>query len=191
MLDIGMPELLIVALIAIIVIGPKDLPRALRTVMQGVKKARNIAREFQSGVDEMVREADLDDLKQELNKATNGDLKKTLTDAVDPGGDLAKEMDMKDVEKELDVIVKKANEETKKDVIENTNLDSASTDGPELLNATETKVSDSKTETKVSDSKTETKVSDSKTETKVSGSKTETEVSDTKSNTKADIAKDS
>ncbi len=182
MLDIGMPELLIVALIAIIVIGPKDLPRALRTVMQGVKKARNIAREFQSGVDEMVREADLDDLKQELNKATNGDLKKTLTDAVDPGGDLAKEMDMKDVEKELDVIVKKANEETKKDVIENTNLDSASTDGPELLNATETKVSDSKTETKVSDSKTETKVS---------GSKTETEVSDTKSNTKADIAKDS
>ncbi|MBT4890288.1 MAG: twin-arginine translocase subunit TatB [Rhodospirillales bacterium] len=108
MLDIGWQELMVVAILAIIVIGPKDLPRALRTVMQGIRKVRGIAKEFQSGVDDMVKEADLDDLRQELNKVADGDIKKTITDAVDPNGDLSKEMDMSDVQKDMDKIAKDA-----------------------------------------------------------------------------------
>jgi len=111
MLDIGWQELFIVGILAILVIGPKDLPRALRTVMNAIKKLRGISREFQSGVDEMVREADLDDLKKELNKVKDGDLKKRLSDAVDPDGDLKKELDMKDVQQDLDKIAKDATKE--------------------------------------------------------------------------------
>ncbi len=60
-----------VALVAILVIGPKDLPRALKTAGQWVSKVRGIAREFQSGIDSLVREADLEDLKKEAETFTN------------------------------------------------------------------------------------------------------------------------
>ena len=106
MLDIGWQELMVVAILAIIVIGPKDLPRALRTVMKGIRKVRGVAKEFQSGVDEMVREADLDDLRQELTKVADGDIQKTIVDSIDPDGDLTKEMDMSKVQEEMDKIAK-------------------------------------------------------------------------------------
>ncbi|MBL6933181.1 MAG: twin-arginine translocase subunit TatB, partial [Rhodospirillales bacterium] len=60
MFDIGWQELFIVAALGLIVVGPKDLPRALRTVMGLVRKGRLLARDFQDGLDEVVREADLD-----------------------------------------------------------------------------------------------------------------------------------
>jgi sec-independent protein translocase protein TatB len=144
MLDIGWQEIFIVGVIAIIVIGPKDLPRALRTVMKGVKKARGIAKEFQGGVDEMVREADLDDLKKELNKATDGDIKKTLTDAIDPDGDLVKEMDMTDVKNEFDSIAKEANKDAiveKPEIIDETpeKIDDLPSSEPEISETTDNK----------------------------------------------------
>lgn len=88
MFDIGWQELFIVALLALIVVGPKDLPQAIRTISTWVRKARMMARDFQSGVNEMVREAELDDIKDSLTKP--GDLKKTMTDMVDPDGELSK-----------------------------------------------------------------------------------------------------
>lgn len=88
MFDIGWQELFIIAVAAIVVVGPKDLPRALKAVTTAVRKVRVLAREFQSGVDEMVRESELDDLKQEMNAAVGGDLRKSIEDAVDPTGEL-------------------------------------------------------------------------------------------------------
>ncbi|MHC8509296.1 MAG: Sec-independent protein translocase protein TatB [Rhodospirillales bacterium] len=88
MFDIGWQELSIIAVAAIVVVGPKDLPRALKAVTTAVRKVRVLAREFQSGVDEMVRESELDDLKQEMNAAVGGDLRKSIEDAVDPTGEL-------------------------------------------------------------------------------------------------------
>lgn len=109
MLDIGWQELFIIAVFAIIVIGPKDLPRALKTVMKYVRKARGLAREFQSGVDEMVREADLDDLKKEVKTLTDPkDLESTIKESIDPDGDLSKDMDMSDVQRDLDQTAKEA-----------------------------------------------------------------------------------
>ena len=64
MFDVAPTELLLVAIVALVVIGPKDLPRALRTVGQWVGKARGVARQFRSGFDEMVREADLADMEK-------------------------------------------------------------------------------------------------------------------------------
>ena len=56
MFDIAWSELGVIAVVALIVIGPKDLPKVLRTIGQWTAKARSMAREFQSGIDDMVRE---------------------------------------------------------------------------------------------------------------------------------------
>ncbi len=65
MFDIAPTELLVVAIVALVVIGPKDLPKALRFIGNWVGKARRMAAHFRAGVDNMVREAELEDLKKQ------------------------------------------------------------------------------------------------------------------------------
>ncbi len=64
MFDVAPTEFMLVALIALLVIGPKELPRLLRTVGQWVGKARGVARQFRSGFDDMVRETELADMEK-------------------------------------------------------------------------------------------------------------------------------
>ena len=64
MFDIGSTELLLIAIVAIVVIGPKDLPRALYKLGQVVGKARDMARHFRTGVDAMIREAEMEELEK-------------------------------------------------------------------------------------------------------------------------------
>lgn len=64
MFDIGSTELLLIVIIAVIVIGPKDLPRALYKVGQVLGKARGMARHFRTGVDAMVREVEMEELEK-------------------------------------------------------------------------------------------------------------------------------
>lgn len=92
MFDIGWQELFVIAVLALIVVGPKDLPKAIRTITTWVRKARMMARDFQSGVNEMVREAELDDIKDQLTKPH--DLKKAFTDTVDPDGAMSKGLNL-------------------------------------------------------------------------------------------------
>lgn len=66
MLDIGWSELLLIAVVAIVVIGPKDLPDALRAVGRTVTKLRRMAGEFQGQFNEALREADLQDVRKDL-----------------------------------------------------------------------------------------------------------------------------
>ena len=66
MFDLGWPELMLIMVVALIVIGPKELPNAIRTVMGVVRKVRSAAREFQSGIDDLARESGLDDMKRDL-----------------------------------------------------------------------------------------------------------------------------
>jgi sec-independent protein translocase protein TatB len=63
MFDIAPTEFLLVAVIALLVIGPKDLPKAMRFVGQWVGRARGVARQFRSGFDSMVREAELAEME--------------------------------------------------------------------------------------------------------------------------------
>lgn len=70
MFDIGWSELLVIAIVALVVIGPKDLPHAFRTAGQWVAKARTLAREFQSHIDELMRESQIDDMKREFSDLT-------------------------------------------------------------------------------------------------------------------------
>tara|TARA_R110000782_G_scaffold167129_5_gene259177 strand:+ start:29729 stop:30124 length:396 start_codon:yes stop_codon:yes gene_type:complete len=64
MFDIGSTELLMIVIVAVVVIGPKDLPRALYKVGQMLGKARAMSRHFRSGIDAMMREAEMEELEK-------------------------------------------------------------------------------------------------------------------------------
>ena len=70
MLDFNISEMAVVAVVALLVIGPKDLPKALRVLGYWVGKARGVARQFRAGFDEMVREAELAEMEKKW-KAEN------------------------------------------------------------------------------------------------------------------------
>ncbi|MGZ0188146.1 MAG: Sec-independent protein translocase protein TatB [Alphaproteobacteria bacterium] len=66
MLDIGWSEFLIIGLVALVVIGPRELPGALRTAGRYVARARSLARDFRDGLDDIARENDLDDIGRSM-----------------------------------------------------------------------------------------------------------------------------
>jgi len=68
MFEVGWSELLVIALVAIVVIGPKDLPRVMRVVGQWSGKVKRMAREFQGQFNEALREAELDGVKESLDE---------------------------------------------------------------------------------------------------------------------------
>jgi len=66
MLDFGWSQMLLIAAVALIVLGPKELPKVIKSVTEWAGKARGLAREFRSSVDEMMRETELKNLKEEF-----------------------------------------------------------------------------------------------------------------------------
>jgi sec-independent protein translocase protein TatB len=92
LLDMGWSELMLIGIVALVVIGPKDLPKALRVAGFWVRKARTLSREFQSSVEQMVREAELDEVREQLKKASEVDIDKEFRQAVDPTGSLAESL---------------------------------------------------------------------------------------------------
>jgi sec-independent protein translocase protein TatB len=72
MFDFAWSEIIVIGAVALVVIGPKDLPRALRTAGVMVRRARTLAREFQNSVEEMVRESELEDVRKSVREATTG-----------------------------------------------------------------------------------------------------------------------
>ena len=92
MFDIGWSEMAIIAFVALIVIGPKDLPKTMKTVAHWMRKARSLTREFQSGIDDIVREAELEDARKALDATRGGNLKRTLSNAIDPDDEVGKEV---------------------------------------------------------------------------------------------------
>lgn len=102
MFDIGWQELFVVAVLALIVIGPKDLPRALKTVTGVIRKMKGMAREFQSGMDDIVRESELMDMKKQIEAETGGDLRKEIENSIDPDGAISKDLqDLGDIENDM------------------------------------------------------------------------------------------
>jgi sec-independent protein translocase protein TatB len=72
MLDIGWGELIVIGIVALIAIGPKELPAALRTLGQWTTKIRRMASEFQNQFHEAMREAEMADLKKQVDSLTSG-----------------------------------------------------------------------------------------------------------------------
>lgn len=79
MFGIDSPELLVIAVVALVVIGPKELPNMLRSWGKWMSQMRGMASEFRGHVDEMVRQSELDEVKKQLESAPGLDLQ-----ALDP-----------------------------------------------------------------------------------------------------------
>ncbi len=88
MFDFAWSEIALIAAVALIAIGPKDMPAAIRGVTDMIKKARRMAGEFQTHVDEMVRDANLDEVRSHINDIRNFDINGQIERAVDPDGSL-------------------------------------------------------------------------------------------------------
>ena len=84
MLDVGWTEILVIAIVLIIVVGPKDLPQMLRTFGRMVAKMRSMAGDFRQQFDEALREADLDDVRKTIGEAQKLNPLNTIRDAVNP-----------------------------------------------------------------------------------------------------------
>lgn len=87
MFDLGWGEMAMIALVAIIVLGPKELPHALKTLGRAIRKVREVSREFQGHVDEMVREAELEDVRKQLEDVKGKGITRALQEQVDPKGE--------------------------------------------------------------------------------------------------------
>ena len=92
MFDLAWSEIALIAVVAVVVIGPKDLPDAVRGVARGIQKLRRMAGEFQGHLDEVVREAKLEDVRDQIRDIRNFDLKSTIERAVDEDGSLTRTM---------------------------------------------------------------------------------------------------
>jgi sec-independent protein translocase protein TatB len=96
MFDIGGWEFLIIVVVAILIIGPKDLPGMIRSVAGWVRRARELASEFQSGIDDLAQEVELEKISEEfrhevgLEGANNiGDkIREEIGQSIDPSGEL-------------------------------------------------------------------------------------------------------
>ncbi len=101
MFDIGWSEMAVIALVALLLFGPKELPNALRTGAKWLKQGRKLAREFQNSVDQLVREAELEDAKKLVTAAKQGRLGNEIGKAIDPEGEIKKAVDADAVKREL------------------------------------------------------------------------------------------
>lgn len=99
--DIGATELLVIAAVALIVVGPKDLPILLRKLGQWVAKMRGMANEFRASFDEMARQSELDDLRKEVEAMRSGAYLNPLAQVADDVRDANAEQVFADIEASL------------------------------------------------------------------------------------------
>ncbi len=86
MFDFAWSEIGLIGVVALIAIGPKDMPAAIKAVTGIIKKARRMAGEFQTHVDEMMREVDLQEVRNQINEIRNFDIKGEIEKAIDEDG---------------------------------------------------------------------------------------------------------
>jgi sec-independent protein translocase protein TatB len=104
MFDFAWSEMALIAAVALVVLGPKELPHLLRAAGKWIAKARELARDFQAQVDDMVREAELDDVKkqveqvgQQIEEVARTDVAAEIEKAVDPKGEVAEQLQLPDL----------------------------------------------------------------------------------------------
>ncbi|WP_158742353.1 Sec-independent protein translocase protein TatB [Acidisphaera sp. L21] len=88
MFDFAWSEIALVGVVALVLIGPKDMPIALKAITGMVKKARRMAAEFQTHVDDMVRDADLTEVRDQFRQIRSLDIRGTIARAVDSDGSI-------------------------------------------------------------------------------------------------------
>ena len=99
--DIGGTELLVIAAVALIVVGPKDLPALLRKLGQFVGKMRGMASEFRASFDEMARQSELDELRREVQAMRAGQFSNPVQSAADSARDAGVDQVFADIDASL------------------------------------------------------------------------------------------
>ncbi|GBR69937.1 Sec-independent protein translocase protein TatB [Gluconobacter kanchanaburiensis] len=94
MFDFSFSEIALFVMVAMVFIRPKDLPVAIRTLSNGLKAMRRMASEFQSHVDEMVREADLSEARDQFRDLKNFNLRDRVTKAIDGDNTIRRSLDL-------------------------------------------------------------------------------------------------
>ena len=92
MFDLAWSEIAVIGLVAVLVLGPKELPQAMRTMARMMRKMRSLTSELQGHINEVVREAELDEVRQSIQKLSTANLAAEVTKAVDPTGELTAEL---------------------------------------------------------------------------------------------------
>lgn len=92
MLGMDWYEIAVIGLVAVMVLGPKELPKALRSLAQFMRKARKLAGEFQGHWNEMVREAELDDVKKTVQQVSNMNIGQEVEKFIDPTGEFTRDL---------------------------------------------------------------------------------------------------
>ncbi|HEX2582344.1 MAG TPA: Sec-independent protein translocase protein TatB [Dongiaceae bacterium] len=92
MFDIGWSELAIIAVVALVVLGPKELPNALRLLAQVMRYGRKMASDLQSGFNELVREAELEETRAKMRDLSPHSIANTLEKHLDPTGEIKQAM---------------------------------------------------------------------------------------------------
>ena len=87
MFDFGWQEFLVIAFVLVLVVGPKDLPKVLKTVTKYIRNMRQMASEFHRGIENMADEADL---KDSFNELKNNNIDKTIQSHLDPNNEVTK-----------------------------------------------------------------------------------------------------
>jgi sec-independent protein translocase protein TatB len=90
MLGLDWTELALIAVVAVVIIGPKDLPEAVRGIAKGIQKLRTMAGQFQGQLDEVVREAKLEDVRNQINEIRSFDFRGAVEREIDKDGNLRK-----------------------------------------------------------------------------------------------------
>lgn len=93
MLDFGWTELLLIAVVAVVVIGPKDLPKAMAGLADWIRKLRSMASDFQGQVDDMVKGTELEDVRKAAQGLNRYNVKRQLTNTIDPKGQMKKALE--------------------------------------------------------------------------------------------------
>ncbi|KWV90386.1 Sec-independent protein translocase protein TatB [Erythrobacter sp. YT30] len=87
MFDLGAAEILVIIIVAVLVIGPKDMPLAMRTVGRWIGQIRRVSAHFRTGIDAMVREAELDDMEKKWKAQNEEIMKRTAVSAESKAGE--------------------------------------------------------------------------------------------------------
>lgn len=96
MFDIAWSEMALIGAVALVVIGPKDLPHVMRQMGRWSRKLRLLAGEFQRNMDEMVREAELDDVRRQIQKVGQTDIAREVERTIDPTGSVERSLRIDD-----------------------------------------------------------------------------------------------
>ena len=121
MLDIGFPEFLLISFVLLIVVGPKDLPKVLSSITSFIRKIKSMASQFHSGIDDLANEAEISNLRKEVNKI---DKKSLIDDHVSEIKELEDDINIKSIENDVDNIKNENNKKINKKSKSNSNSNS-------------------------------------------------------------------